>query len=317
MTVPTASPFFTIFTPTYNRAHTLHRVFDSLHAQTFRDFEWLVIDDGSTDNTRELIDAWTKTADFPIRYLQQPHLGRHFADNLAIRELRGEMYTGIDSDDALMPDALEKMWRVWCEIPEPERSSFSGILGHCHDQHGNLVGRMFPTSPLDCKWHEFVFVHHRFGGQKSGAFRTNVARPHSSPEIEGTNFVPEGLTGLQNSRVHQRKIRCVNEIFQIYNVSSGLTGATLTGRRNVAKSAPGRLHYYLYLLNNEMEYFRHAPGPFIKAAAMLPLVTRYAGRSPRGVWRELENWRAKLLVLAVLPLSLLLGIFLKLIGQSK
>lgn len=70
-------PLFTVFTPAYNRAHTLHRVWESLKAQTERDFEWLVVDDGSTDNTAELIAQYQREADFPVRYLQEPHqIGR-------------------------------------------------------------------------------------------------------------------------------------------------------------------------------------------------------------------------------------------------
>ena len=76
------SVLFTVFTPTYNRAHTLHRVYDSLCAQTLRDFEWLVIDDGSTDGTADLIANWAKSADFPIRYFKQEHSGRHGAGGL-------------------------------------------------------------------------------------------------------------------------------------------------------------------------------------------------------------------------------------------
>ena len=86
------APLFTVFTPTYNRAHTLHRVYDSLRAQTLRDFEWLVVDDDSTDDTSGLIAQWIKTADFPIRYFRQAHSGKHFAHNLAVREARGKMF---------------------------------------------------------------------------------------------------------------------------------------------------------------------------------------------------------------------------------
>src|SRR5262249_2422136 len=102
-------PLFTVFTPTYNRAHTLHRVFDSLCAQTLRDFEWLVIDDGSSDSTRELIDNWTKSAHFTIRYIKQDHSGKHIAHNCAVREARGQFFLTLDSDDACTPQALERM----------------------------------------------------------------------------------------------------------------------------------------------------------------------------------------------------------------
>jgi glycosyltransferase involved in cell wall biosynthesis len=315
MSTPTATPFFTVFTPTFNRAHTLHRAFDSLRAQTFRDFEWLVVDDGSTDNTPDLIGEWMKTAGFPIRYFRQPKSGRHIADNLAIREAHGKMCAGVDSDDALVPNTLERIWSLWHEIPEAERSHFSGIVGHCCDQNGTLIGHLFPTNPFDTNYREFVFTHRRFGGQKWDASQSDVSRRYPLPEINGTSYVPEGVAGLQAARRY--KIRCVNEVFRIYYVNDRETGVTLTSRREIAKGAPGRVYYYLWLLNHEIEYFRKAPAPFIKAAAMLPVVASYTGQPLREVWRELKNWHAKLLVAAVMPLSLLLRVFFRLIGQRK
>ena len=316
MTAPTTTPFFTVFTPTYNRAHTLHRVFDSLCAQTFPDFEWLVVDDGSTDNTPELIATWMKTANFPISYFRQPRSGRHIATNLALREARGEMWTAIDSDDALVPHALERIRRLWLEIPDSERPNFSSVAGLCRDQHGRMVSRPFPTSPFDVDTREYLFLHRRFGGEKWGACPMDAARRFPFPEIAGTNFIPEGVKGLQTARAY-RMVRFVNEVFRIYYVNDSETGATLSSRREVAKNAPGRVYYYLWLLNHEMEYFRRAPVPFIKAAAMLPVVARYAGRPLREVWRELENWRGQLLIAAAMPLSLLLSVFFRLIRQRK
>jgi len=313
---PGAGPFFTVFTPTYNRAHTLHRAFDSLCAQTFRDFEWLVVDDGSTDETPELIASWMKAATFPIRYLRQPHSGRHIAHNLAIREARGKMWTGIDSDDALVPHALERIKQLWQEIPEPERANFFSVAGLCRDQHGRMVSRPFPTSPFDVGVRDYLFLYRRFGGEKWGASPMEPVRRFPFSEIADTNFVPEGVHGLQMARA-LTMVRFVNEVFRIYYVEDRVTGATLSGRRNLAKGAPGRIYYYLWLLNHEMDYFMRAPLPFVKAAAMLPVVTRYAGRSLRDVWRELETLRAKALVAAAMPLSLLLSAFFRRIGQSQ
>jgi glycosyltransferase involved in cell wall biosynthesis len=316
VTAPTRCPFFTVFTPTYNRAHTLHRVFDSLSAQTFRDFEWLVVDDGSTDNTPELIAKWTKIANFPIRYFRQPHLGRHIAHNLAIREARGEMWTGIDSDDELVPHALERIRYLWLEIPETERANFFSVAGLCRDQHGQMVSIPFPTSPFDVDVRDYLFLHRRFAGEKWGAAPMDGVRRFPFPEITGTNFIPEGVHGLQMARAF-RINRFVNEVFRIYHVDDSETGATLTGRRNIAQGAPGRVYYYLWLLNHELDYLLRAPLPFVKAAAMLPVVSRYARQPLREVWRELKNRRAKLLVAAAMPLSLLLSVFFIVIGQRS
>ncbi len=301
------APFFTVFTPTYNRAHTLHRVFESLCDQTFRDFEWLVVDDGSTDNTPELIGKLTEAAAFPIRYFRQPNSGKHIAHNVAVREARGFLFAVLDSDDALEPNALERIQSIWFEIPEPERIQFGGIGSLCRNQQGDIIGVSFPVSPFDTNFRELFFVHRRLGGEKWGVSRTDVLRQFPFPQLEGTNFVPEGLIGLQMARAYKR--RFVNEVFRIYHTGEEKTGATLTRRDNIAKGARGRLYYYVWLLNNEMDYFWHAPMPFIKAAAMLPVVARYSGQPLSAVRRELKGWCARLLVLAATPLALTLRVY--------
>src|SRR5437764_8622953 len=116
------APLFTVFTPTYNRAHTIKRVFDSLSAQTLREFEWLVVDDGSTDKTSELIAAWAKAVDFPIRYFRQEHSGKHIAYNLAVRAARGQFFLTLDSDDGCVPHALERIAYHWNMIPACDRA---------------------------------------------------------------------------------------------------------------------------------------------------------------------------------------------------
>ena len=115
------TPLVTVFTPTFNRAHTLHRVFESLTQQTFRDFEWLVIDDGSTDNTQQLIDSWTQAADFPIRYFFQPNGGKHIAHNTALTLAEGTFLVIADSDDRFIPDALQIFTDTWAAISDADK----------------------------------------------------------------------------------------------------------------------------------------------------------------------------------------------------
>jgi glycosyltransferase involved in cell wall biosynthesis len=301
--VAEVAPFFTVFTPTYNRAHTLPRVFDSLRAQASRDFEWLVVDDGSTDNTPELISSWSTKADFPVRYFRQVNSGKHIAHNFAVREARGEFFMVLDSDDALETRALERLHVIWQEIPVAGRTGFCAVGGLSRDQHGKIVGDPFPATPFDVSFRERIFEF-RIRGEKGIAWRLDVVRRYPFPEIAGTNFVPEGVIWLQTANEH--KIRFVNEVFRIYYTEDESTGDTLSSRNNIVAGARGRQYYYAWLLNNEMKHFSRAPMPFIKAAAMLPVVARYAGHSLRDVWRELKGWRPRFLVLATYPLSLIL-----------
>src|SRR5260370_21551906 len=143
------SHVFTVFTPTYNRASTLPRVYESLKAQTFRDFEWLIVDDGSADNTREVVEKWQGEAAFPVRYIYQRNQGKPAAYNRAVQEARGELFLFIDSDDACFPQALERLKFHWDNIPAERRAKFSAVTVLCEDQHGQLCGEGFPHDGLD------------------------------------------------------------------------------------------------------------------------------------------------------------------------
>src|SRR2546423_7881993 len=103
----TSSPLFTVFTPTYNRAHTLLRVYESLKKQTFDDFEWLIVDDGSTDDTPTLVKQWISDGILTIRYVFQENAGKHVCINVATKLARGRYIATIDSDDWYVPTALE------------------------------------------------------------------------------------------------------------------------------------------------------------------------------------------------------------------
>jgi glycosyltransferase involved in cell wall biosynthesis len=298
-----ATPLFTVFTPTYNRAHTLHRVHDSLCAQTLRDFEWLVVDDGSTDNTEELIASWRKTTDFPIRYFKQDHSGKHIAHNFAALEASGRFFLPLDSDDACLPHALERMAYHWDMIPRPDRVFYSGVDGLCIDQQGKIIGDQFPSNPFDANMRELCYVY-RVRGEKWGSTLTEIVRKFPFPEIRRT-YVPEGTLWLQIARKYKK--RCVNEIFRKYYVDDGLTGVTVTKRiRDFGDYAPGRLYFYTWLLNNDLEYFLHSPTPFLKAAVMLPIAARFSSQSVRGILKSLKRPSAKALVVLALPFSAVL-----------
>jgi glycosyltransferase involved in cell wall biosynthesis len=292
--------FFTVFTPTFNRAHTLSRVFDSLCAQNWRDFEWLIVDDGSTDNTADVVAEWRRIATFPIRYLRQDNAGKHIAHNRAVREARGDFIVIIDSDDALAANALERLQAVWNSIPAGERVGFSGVSGLCRNQHGEIIGDPYPDDPFDASPREHVYVH-RLRGERCGMVRTDILRRYPFPEIANTRFVPEDVVWMDMARHYKQ--RAVNEVFRIYYVDDTATGSTLTRRRNLRADAAGRMYYYVWLLNNDIGYLFKRPDIFLKAAIMLPIVGRHMGRSLSQIMRDLRNMVARGLVLGAFPVS--------------
>jgi hypothetical protein len=159
---------------------------------------------------------------------------------------------------------------------------------------------------LDINQREKRYVH-RVRGEKWGPELTEIVRRFPFPEISEAKFVPEGTVWLETAKGY--KMRCVNEVFRIYYVDDDATGRTLSKRKSLIDHAPGRLHYYILLLNTDLEYFFHSPTPFLKAAAMLPVLARCLGRPLRGVLRLLERPPARLLVLLMFPAAMLLYAF--------
>jgi len=301
-----AAPLFTVFTATYNRAHTIHRVYDCLCKQTLCDFEWLVIDDGSTDRTAELISAWARVANFPIRYFKQVHSGKHIAHNHALREARGRFFAYLDSDDALLPNALEKLIRGWSTIPENQQHAFYSVGALCCDQSGKIIGDIFATDPFDADFRELRYIH-RIRGEKWIVGLTDVMRCFPFPEVIGIQFIPEGM--VWSNIAKSFKTRWSNDVLRIYYVDDLETGATLSTRGSFGDHALGRWYYYVWLLNNDLEYFFDSPVPFLKAAAILPILGWFSGQTLRQAFDALKFRPAKLLILSALPLSALLFVF--------
>jgi glycosyltransferase involved in cell wall biosynthesis len=208
------TPFlFTIFIPTYNRAHTLPRALKSVDGQSFRDFEVLLIDDGSTDETKALIVEWQDRVGFPIVYHWQPNQGKHAAHNAALEHARGELTVILDSDDMLAPDALEKLRNHWQSIPEEERRSYAGVEGLCaHMGDGRIAGTRFPEDVMDS---DYIEIRKKLGitGDKKNAVRTDLLRRYPFPRFEGERHIRPSLLWKRLSQEY--RFRYVNEVIQL------------------------------------------------------------------------------------------------------
>lgn len=274
---------FTVFTPTYNREGTLPRVYESLAAQTLRDFEWLIVDDGSTDGTEALVARWAAEADFPIRYVRQANGGKHVAWNRGLEEARGELFLGLDSDDGCVPEALERFWHHWQSIPDAERPAFSAVTALCVNSRGELVGEEFPRSPLDSDPLELQF-RWKVDGEKWGFHRTSVLREHPFPVIEGQRHVSESIVW---DRIAERyKTRYVNDRLRIYHDDFGADNL-MTTVSDAAATAPMFREVFRDRLARHLRFARWAPLEFVRAGALYTRHSLHVGAGPLRQARDL------------------------------
>jgi glycosyltransferase involved in cell wall biosynthesis len=183
------NPSLTIFTPTYNRAHTLERVYRSLQAQTCFDFEWLVVDDGSTDGTEGMFASWlAEENSFRLRYYKvENNEGLTRAYNRAFDLAYGRLFLTCGSDDFLEFDACEKIL-LW-ESAIKGVSGYAGVAGNFGSPDRVLTGTTFKGDFVDSS--SFDMIKHNIVGDKAEALYTDIMRRHKYPEIEGEKFVTE------------------------------------------------------------------------------------------------------------------------------
>jgi len=302
-------PIFTVFTPTFNRVHTLSRVYESLKAQTFHNFEWVIVDDGSTDNTYEVVKRWKEEADFQIRYFWQQNRGKHIAFNRGVREAHGEFFLPLDSDDACMPEALERFKYHWNSIPIEERELFSGVCALCMDQSGKVVGDRFPFDPTDSNSLE-IYYRYRVKGEKWGFQRTDILRHYPFSEIKDVKFVPEGI--VWNAIAKTYKIRFVNEILRTYwNQEINHSDQLMHVLNNTFKYSVGCALYYESCLNEHIVWFRYAPLEFLRTALHYIRFSLHSNVDLAQILRNVRPAISKVLVLFAIPVGIFLYNFEK------
>lgn len=178
----------TVFTPAYNRAYTLHKCYESLLRQTCKDFEWLIVDDGSTDNTKELVNKWINENKINIRYIYQENQGMHGAHNTAYENINTEINVCIDSDDYMTDDAVEKIINFW---KANKKNNIAGIAGLDIYDNGNIIGDKFPN---EIKMSTYWDIYHnlKIKGDKKLVYRSDLTKKYPYPIFKGEKYVGLG-----------------------------------------------------------------------------------------------------------------------------
>ena len=298
-------PAISVLTPTYNRAHVLHRVYESLQRQTVRDFEWVVVDDGSTDGTPVLLARWQAEADFPVTwYRYENNRGKGAAVNSGKNLVSGDYTIMLDSDDALLDDAMETIgyWRNKTEIDESD--SAYALIFRCIDDNGNLVGksRKYGTERLPC---EVLKVSGREARYRHGiAFelitvtKTEISKEREFVELTGSEYCPEAITHNRVSQSYDAIY--IDHPIRRYFLHDGETRISTEGSAGL-KWPRGNYLRALAALNDDIAYLRHNPKVFLNAARKITRLGLHLGRSPMRQLRDLDHTRARLLWAAGLP----------------
>lgn len=206
----------TIFTPTYNRAHLLERAYQSILRQEASDFEWLIVDDGSTDETEQLVQSWiTQNPIIPIRYIKKTNGGKHTAINTGVQTAAGELFVILDSDDQLLPDALKLIWSAYQKYKD---QNIGGIIGLTSYPDGKIIGTNFPEHEMIAA---FADLYYKMGvqGDKSVAFVTDKLKQFPFPEPTGIRFVSE-LT-VWHPLTTQYPVIALNQVIEVKEYMQG------------------------------------------------------------------------------------------------
>lgn len=200
----------TVFTPTFNRVNELKRLYESLKLQSYKNFTWLVVDDGSTDLTGSFIEQCVKENYISIDYIYCQNGGKQRAYNIAIEHASSDLFICIDSDDIYIPEAFEVIVDNWSKITN--RDEFVSISYLSGDLKGNLIGSKFPDSVHVGRHFD---IHNRFDvrGDKGMAFNTKILRKFRFPVFPDEKFTTEAL--LYNRMSIKYKTFYINRILEI------------------------------------------------------------------------------------------------------
>ena len=237
------SKVLTIFTPAFNRAYTLNKCYESLKNQTVKDFKWLIVDDGSTDNTKDLVDEWICEGVLDIEYKYQENQGMHGAHNTAYELIDTELNVCIDSDDYMPNDAVEKIINFW-ENNEIDKD-IAGFIGLDAYGDGSIIGDSFPETLRKTTLFE-INNKHKIQGDKKIVYRSEVSKKYPYPLYKDEKYV--GLAYKYYKIDEDYKLLTMNEVLCIVEYMED--GSSLNMFSQYLKNPKGFAFYRIENMKN-------------------------------------------------------------------
>ena len=241
---------FTIFIPTFNRAKHLEETLLSVEKSHFKNFEVIIIDDGSSDQTYLVVAEARGKVHYPITYIFQKNSGKAGAHNTALQYAQGEFFMNLDAGDFLLPDAMTKLLNKWTSYTEDDSARLAGISALCLNEDGKLSGEKYPEGIGNISYLELESVA-PLSGEKRQAIRTEILRRFPYPRIPGESHIRPTL--IMRRMAHEYKLMWLNEPIQV-NVreSDGITANIYKYRMENPK---GFRLFFLEEITSNRKYF--------------------------------------------------------------
>lgn len=296
----------TFFTSTFNRKDTIGRTYDSLlnvrcpkYDGKKVTFEWIIVDDGSTDGTSELCKKWCEENKLPIRYYRQENQGKHVAMNFAMQNALGEYWLTIDSDDTILPDALETYFAEWNLIKKD--NTFCAVTARCKDENGKIVGDLLPKTPLDVSAID-LRLKYRIKGEMLEMFKVDILKQYKFPTYDTRmRFCPENIVWFEMAKNY--KMRVIDKAVRTYfhDASNSIMKV-----KNINRSA-SNYYLWMYYVNFLSHYFFYNPLFILKAYIGISMDGFIAGKGIGNILKDCNKITKKIFVLCFMPVGFLLS----------
>ena len=293
---------FTIFTACFNSEKFIERLHKSIEAQTLKDFEWLIVEDCSTDNTKRILQDIQKNSDLNINLIcNKKNEMISYNCNLAVRKAAGNFMIFLGHDDELVPDALEKFDQAWSNIPIYRKQQLAGMISNCQDEMGNSVGGHLSDGDFIANFFDALYKH-GFHGEQCLCYLTNVLRDHNFQHFD--RYIPESVLLMNISDYFDTYF--VKEELRIYHTDHSSLSNDLQVSSGKVKYPLGMRYFYLEHLNKRSQKLFLYPSLFFKSLVNFTRFSMHSNISFFQSITDLQKLIFKAAVILIYPLSLIL-----------
>ena len=292
---------FTVFSPCYNSEKFIRRTFESLKNQTFKNFEWLVIDDCSSDATLDILNQLKQESEITINLVKNnSNKMLAYNCNLAVTLAKGKFFIFLGHDDELVPLALQRFHEVWTNIPSYKKNNLVGMMSNCQDEQGFFVHDELPEPPVIT---DFFNIYHNFGikGEKCFCYLTEIIYKQNFSKVD--KYVPENVFLMNIS--DQYNTYFFNENLRIYHTKHESFSNSLHAQDRI-RYPIGMRYEKLQDLNRRAQKLKQHPILFIKTIINFIRFTFHSDILVRHSLQEISSTTIKIIAIFLLPVSRLL-----------